>query len=84
MSVNPGFGGQSFIESQVHKIKELRAMLNARVRLPLFTFIFRDCASNVESSFMAFGYSVTMWHKDAVDAISCSLFSTNLALGPIF
>jgi ribulose-phosphate 3-epimerase len=30
MSVNPGFGGQSFIESQVHKIKELRAMLNAR------------------------------------------------------
>jgi len=26
MSVNPGFGGQSFIESQVTKIKEIRAM----------------------------------------------------------
>eukprot|EP00243_Klebsormidium_subtile_P004002 TRINITY_DN17786_c0_g1_i1.p1 TRINITY_DN17786_c0_g1~~TRINITY_DN17786_c0_g1_i1.p1 ORF type:complete len:284 (+),score=64.05 TRINITY_DN17786_c0_g1_i1:168-1019(+) len=30
MSVNPGFGGQSFIESQVQKIKELRALLNER------------------------------------------------------
>jgi ribulose-phosphate 3-epimerase len=26
MSVNPGFGGQSFIESQVDKIKQIRAM----------------------------------------------------------
>merc|ERR1711972_1093815 len=26
MSVNPGFGGQSFIESQVQKIKDLKAM----------------------------------------------------------
>lgn len=26
MSVNPGFGGQSFIESQVKKISELRRM----------------------------------------------------------
>lgn len=26
MSVNPGFGGQSFIESQVDKIKKIRAM----------------------------------------------------------
>ena len=26
MSVNPGFGGQSFIESQVDKIKTIRAM----------------------------------------------------------
>ena len=27
MSVNPGFGGQKFIESQLDKIRELRAML---------------------------------------------------------
>ncbi len=28
MSVNPGFGGQSFIESQLEKIKHLRAMID--------------------------------------------------------
>lgn len=28
MSVNPGFGGQSFIESQLRKIEELRAMID--------------------------------------------------------
>jgi len=30
MSVNPGFGGQSFIESQVQKIKDLKAMCAAK------------------------------------------------------
>jgi pentose-5-phosphate-3-epimerase len=35
MSVNPGFGGQSFIESQVDKIKELRKMCEAKVRSSL-------------------------------------------------
>jgi ribulose-phosphate 3-epimerase len=30
MSVNPGFGGQKFIESQVTKIKQLKAMCNER------------------------------------------------------
>jgi len=30
MSVNPGFGGQSFIESQVDKIKQLKAMCKAK------------------------------------------------------
>lgn len=30
MSVNPGFGGQSFIESQLKKIKDLREMCKAR------------------------------------------------------
>ena len=30
MSVNPGFGGQSFIDSQVHKISELRRMCDDR------------------------------------------------------
>lgn len=29
MSVNPGFGGQSFIDSQIDKIKTLRAMIDA-------------------------------------------------------
>ena len=28
MTVNPGFGGQSFIESQVQKIKEIKALCN--------------------------------------------------------
>lgn len=30
MSVNPGFGGQSFIESQVDKVKELKAACKAK------------------------------------------------------
>jgi ribulose-phosphate 3-epimerase len=30
MSVNPGFGGQSFIETTVDKVKRLRAQLDAR------------------------------------------------------
>ncbi len=30
MSVNPGFGGQSFIEASVQKIKDLRAMIDAK------------------------------------------------------
>jgi ribulose-phosphate 3-epimerase len=30
MSVNPGFGGQSFIDSQVQKIRELRQICDAR------------------------------------------------------
>lgn len=32
MSVNPGFGGQSFIKSQLDKIKTLREMINASGR----------------------------------------------------
>ena len=32
MSVNPGFGGQSFIESSLDKIAELRAMIDATGR----------------------------------------------------
>ena len=31
MSVNPGFGGQSFIESQVKKISDLRKMCVEKV-----------------------------------------------------
>ncbi len=30
MSVNPGFGGQKFIDSTLRKLRELRAMLDAR------------------------------------------------------
>ena len=30
MSVNPGFGGQKFIETQIDKIKQIKAMCNAK------------------------------------------------------
>jgi ribulose-phosphate 3-epimerase len=30
MSVNPGFGGQSFIPNTIHKIKELRSMIDSQ------------------------------------------------------
>jgi ribulose-phosphate 3-epimerase len=30
MSVNPGFGGQSFLTSQLEKIRRLRAMIGER------------------------------------------------------
>jgi pentose-5-phosphate-3-epimerase len=45
MSVNPGFGGQSFIESQVQKIKELRKMCEAKVR-PAAPPVHRDSLPN--------------------------------------
>jgi ribulose-phosphate 3-epimerase len=32
MSVNPGFGGQSFIESQLKKVEQLRRMIDASGR----------------------------------------------------
>ena len=32
MSVNPGFGGQAFIESQIEKIKQLRKLIDATGR----------------------------------------------------
>jgi len=36
MSINPGFGGQSFMSSQLRKIERLRAMIDATCRdIPL-------------------------------------------------
>lgn len=31
MSVNPGYGGQKFINSQIDKIRRLKAMCDAKV-----------------------------------------------------
>ena len=50
MSVNPGFGGQSFITSQLDKIKRLRAMIEASGRdiaLEVDGGVSRDTAAQV-------------------------------------
>lgn len=40
MSVNPGFGGQSFIESQVKKIADLRKLCEEKVYIP---YVLQPC-----------------------------------------
>ncbi|WP_225408852.1 ribulose-phosphate 3-epimerase [Stigmatella hybrida] len=47
MSVNPGFGGQSFIEASVNRVRRLRAMLDAR---GLSTHIEVDGGINAETA----------------------------------
>jgi ribulose-phosphate 3-epimerase len=47
MSVNPGFGGQGFIEAAVDKVRRLRAMLDAR---GLSTHIQVDGGINAETA----------------------------------
>ena len=47
MSVNPGFGGQSFITSQLDKIAALRAMIDRR---GLSTLIEVDGGVNAETA----------------------------------
>ena len=50
MSVNPGFGGQSFITSQLDKIREIRARIDASGRsidLEVDGGINRDTAGDV-------------------------------------
>lgn len=64
MSVNPGFGGQSFIESQVKKISDLRRMCAEKViffveitdfplsvNLFCLKFFFYELESFIDSSF---------------------------------
>ncbi len=48
MSVNPGFGGQTFIHSSVGKIREIRAMLNAAQREDVILSV--DGGINVETA----------------------------------
>jgi len=55
MSVNPGFGGQSFIESQVKKIAELRRLCAEKV-YPLFAWKYSHCpeSQSIESLISCF------------------------------
>ena len=48
MTVNPGFGGQSFIEAQLEKIRRLRAMIGRRpIRLEVDGGVNPDTAARV-------------------------------------
>lgn len=49
MSVNPGFGGQSFIESQVKKIRDLRKICQEKVNCFFqFHLYFAHCIKDLE------------------------------------
>ena len=51
MTVNPGFGGQSFLESQIEKIRRIRGMIGERpIRLEVDGGITRDNAAAVASA----------------------------------
>jgi ribulose-phosphate 3-epimerase len=51
MTVNPGFGGQSFLESQLEKIARIRAMIGARpIRLEVDGGITRNNAAAVAAA----------------------------------
>ena len=51
MTVNPGFGGQSFLESQLEKIERIRAMIGDRpIRLEVDGGITRDNAAAVAAA----------------------------------
>lgn len=39
MSVNPGFGGQKFINTQIDKIRRLKALCNSKVLLDSTLFL---------------------------------------------
>jgi ribulose-phosphate 3-epimerase len=51
MTVNPGFGGQSFLASQIEKIRRIRAMIGERpIRLEIDGGITRDNAAAVAAA----------------------------------
>ena len=51
MTVNPGFGGQSFLESQLAKIRRVRRMIGDRpIRLQVDGGITRDNAAAVAAA----------------------------------
>lgn len=51
MTVNPGFGGQSFLDSQIEKIRRIRSMIGERsIRLEVDGGITRDKAAAVAAA----------------------------------
>lgn len=51
MTVNPGFGGQSFLDSQIEKIRRVRAMLGERpIRLEVDGGVTRDNAAAIAAA----------------------------------
>ena len=64
MSVNPGFGGQSFINSQLRKIETLRRKIDATGR-PIILEV--DGGLNPESAPKAIAAGVMPWMKKVVE-----------------
>ena len=69
MSVNPGFGGQSFIESQVQKIRDLRELCNKRNLDPWIEVDGGIKASNAWKVIEAGANAIVSYYADRIDKI---------------
>ena len=69
MSVNPGFGGQSFVESQVQKIRDLRKMCDKKGLDPWIEVDGGIKANNAWKVIEAGANAIVSYYADRLDKI---------------
>lgn len=76
MTVNPGFGGQSFLESQLEKIARIRSMIGERpIRLEVDGGITRDNAAAVAAA----GADTLVAGSAVFRGSNCANYAANIA-----